>query len=156
MKKSFRGKLADSTIQQIRLSSNNGLTGYRIIKFQGISSTPGVTAGSEHVLQVFTTRNDETGSERSVSGEINFNDPTLLGVVYVTEDSAGVGRVGDIIIFDNMVFNQDIYITHEDVSTANKSCNFYLELEQLKLSNNEATVATLKDMRSGPDTNFKV
>ena len=35
-----------------------------------------------------------------------------------------------------------------------KIMNIYLELEQTKLSKDEATVATLKDMRAGPDTNF--
>ena len=30
--------------------------------------------------------------------------------------------------------------------------NYYLELEQVKLSKDEATMATLKDMRSGPSS----
>ena len=43
-----------------------------------------------------------------------------------------------------MTFNQDIYITC--YSTDNK-INYYIELEQVPLSKDEATVATLKDMR---------
>ena len=50
------------------------------------------------------------------------------------------------IIIDSAKFNQDIYITHADVASSNK-VNYYLELEQVKLDLNEATVATLKDMR---------
>jgi hypothetical protein len=34
MIKSFRGKLADDQIETIRLSTNDGLTGYRIVKIQ--------------------------------------------------------------------------------------------------------------------------
>ena len=57
------------------------------------------------------------------------------------------------VVFDNVKFNQDIYITHQDEAVG-QSFNYYLELEQVKLDLNEATVATLKDMRAGPDTNF--
>jgi hypothetical protein len=32
--KSFRGKLADGEQERISLSTNNGLTGYRVTKFQ--------------------------------------------------------------------------------------------------------------------------
>ena len=40
-----------------------------------------------------------------------------------------------------------------DIGGSEKN-NYYIELEQVKLDLNEATVATLKDMRAGPDTNF--
>ena len=52
-----------------------------------------------------------------------------------------------------MTFNQDIFVTIDDSQNV-AGANFYLELEQVKLSKDEATVATLKDMRAGPDTNF--
>jgi len=51
-----------------------------------------------------------------------------------------------IIIFDNVTFNQDIFITAIDIGAA-AECNYYLELEQFTLDLSEATVATLKDMR---------
>ena len=54
-------------------------------------------------------------------------------------------------IFDNMTFNQDIYVT---ATSTDGNMNYYVELEQVKLSKDEAAVATLKDMRAGPDTNF--
>ena len=51
------------------------------------------------------------------------------------------------VIFDDDVFNQDIYITHvETVGT--EPCSYYIKLEQVKLSLDENTVATLKDIRN--------
>ena len=50
------------------------------------------------------------------------------------------------VVFDNVVINQDIFVTHTDTN-ANIPINYYLELEQIALSDNEATVATVKDMR---------
>jgi len=46
-----------------------------------------------------------------------------------------------------MVVNQDIYITHIDTNGA-IPCNYYIELEQVKLDLSENTVATLKDIRN--------
>ena len=46
-----------------------------------------------------------------------------------------------------MVFNQDIYIAHKDYNSG-EEINYHLELEQIRLDLNEATVATLKDMRA--------
>ena len=50
------------------------------------------------------------------------------------------------IIFDNMVFNQDIYITAKAEQGTN--VNYYIELEATKLALDENTVATLKDIRN--------
>ena len=54
---------------------------------------------------------------------------------------------GTSIIFDNMTFNQDIYITHKD-DDGGQPINYYIELEQVKLDLNENTVATLKDIKN--------
>ena len=151
MKKTFRGLLADEGLEQIRLSTNKGKIGYRVIKFQGMPEDPGANTG-EHTLQLFTTENDETSVPRTPTSVVNFSDPTLIGAVALSTHSANM-LYNEVIIFDSMVFNQDIFITHTD-RVASAKCNYYLELEQINLSDNEATVATLKDMRAGPDTNF--
>ena len=40
MKKTFRGQLAEDDVEKIRLSTNNGLTGYRIVKFELLPADP--------------------------------------------------------------------------------------------------------------------
>ena len=40
--KSFRGQLADGGQERIRLSTNDGKTGYLVRKFQTMSVSPGV------------------------------------------------------------------------------------------------------------------
>jgi hypothetical protein len=148
MKKTFRGRLADGGQDTIKLSTNNGLTGYKIVKFQGLPGEPG-NDNFESVMKIFTNEPD------SVTNTMNFSNPTLLGVLFYT--SYGVGGANtDVVVFDNAVFNQDIYITYKESSggASGELFNYHIELEQVKLSKDEATVATLKDMRAGPDTNF--
>lgn len=154
MKKSFRGLLADGSLTRIRLSTNNGLTGYRINKFQLFATNPG-TDTQEAVMQIYTTLTDETGAERTPSSTVTFDDPTLIAAAFYKDNSSDANPTSFIVVFDNLTFNQDIFITMVDPGAeTNESCNFYLELEQVTLSKDEATVATLKDMRAGPDTNF--
>jgi hypothetical protein len=63
MNKSFRGIIGDAEQQKIRLSTNNGLTGYKIKKFQTISNqnTSGGVSG-EHYTFIWSKEQD------SVSG----------------------------------------------------------------------------------------
>jgi len=140
MIKSFRGELADTEVQKIRLSANNGLMGYKINKFQGMPTDPGAAIG-EHTVQLFLQKPDEPFT----STEVHFSNPLLLGAVSLSTHSGNL-LYNEIIVFDNVKFNQDIYITHTD-RAGSASFNYYLELEQIKLDLNEATVATLKDMR---------
>jgi len=52
-----------------------------------------------------------------------------------------------IFIFDNEIFNQDIFVTYT-TGQGGQKINYYLELEQIRLNVDEATVATLKDIRN--------
>ena len=141
MNKSFKGMLADGEIQQIRLSTNNGLTGYKIVKFEIIANKSGTT-DFEHTVQIYT-QDPETATE-----SVEFNNPLLLAVAF-TEGNNSSNYIGQplVTIFDNATFNQDIFISHVDTKGA-LLVNYYLELEQITLSKDEATVATLKDMRA--------
>ena len=51
MIKSFRGKLADGGQDRIRLSTNDGLTGYKITKFELLPAEVAV-GGGEHTCRV--------------------------------------------------------------------------------------------------------
>ena len=138
---SFRGLLADGAQERIPLQTNKGLIGYKIVKFQIITSLPGTGLDYESCLKIYKVL------QTAVDAVVDFSDNRLLGVAYMSGDSASVTAVQDTIIFDNEVFNQYIYITHVDSSAA-QACNYYIELEQRDLALDEATVATLKDIRN--------
>ena len=147
MIKTFRGKMADGAQDTIVLHTNDGSTGYRIVKFQMMFTDPGITS-AEHVVKIYKV------SQTTIDGLVDFSDNTLLGAGYIKErgnDYYGHG-IGPI-IFDNEIFNQDIYVTHEAI-TAGGACNYYIELEQVKLDKNENTVATLKDIRNRKTQGF--
>jgi len=140
MIKSFRGLLASGGQVTIRLGTIRGEVGYRIKKFQIMAQQPG-TQGSELTGKIYIYSQD------SVDSLIDFSNSELLGVGYQEHNSATNSQESLIVIFDNTVFNQDIFITAFDDGGSSLATNYYLELEQVKLDVNEATVATLKDMR---------
>jgi len=145
--KSFRGKIAMGSSDTIVLHTNNGSTGYRIKKLQIISEAPG-TGNNEYVCKVFSIDPNVTAVSPATA-TVDFADNTLLAVAYYTDNSSSAGNPpGDIIIFDNITFNQDIYVTMQDATGNTIDCNYYIELEQIKLDLNENTVATLKDIRN--------
>ena len=144
MIKTFRGILTQDSNHitnqvRIRLSTMRGEIGYVIRKFQIINKDPRDLA-AECIGKVFTVKQD------TVTDTIDFSDSTLLAVSYFTNSDNPAYVADNIVIFDAVKFNQDIYLTiHSDHD--DKDANYYLELEQFKLDLNEATVATLKDMR---------
>tara|TARA_Y100001963_G_C6487842_1_gene312003 strand:- start:36 stop:479 length:444 start_codon:yes stop_codon:yes gene_type:complete len=139
--KTFRGLLPVGEQKKIHLSTNDGLTAYRIKKFQIIGNEPGSDA--EYVGQIFLT--DQTGS---ISNNVDFNNTDLLAVAYIKE-GAGVNQgVHSIIIFDFETFNQDIFVNITDAAGVTKPCNYYIELEQFKIDINTSTYHTLKNLRS--------
>ena len=141
MIKSFRGQLATSETETIRLSTNNGMTGYKINKLQLMPTNPGTTA-YENLFKIFTV------PQSSVTGTVDFSDSTLLGVAYIANNGNNTTNDTTIVVFDNIIVNQDIYLTQIDLDgTPTQAANYHLELEQVKLDLSEATVATLKDMR---------
>jgi len=138
--KTFRGKIADGAQDTVVLHTNDGAIGYQIRKFQIMHTEPGQLE-AEHTVKIYSV------SQTAVNNAIDFSNQALLAVAYI-KDHDGVAYAGkSFVIFDNMTFNQDIYITHEDTNGA-YACNYYIELEQFKLDLNENTVATLKDIRN--------
>ena len=139
--KSFRARIDDDAVQKLQLSTSDGSTGYRITKFQIINRSPG-TNHTEAIIKIY-----KTNPGTAATLDVNFSDNTLLAVAYMG-DNATAGQSGkDIIIFDNEVFNQDIYVTYKDNSDETEA-NYYIELEQIKLDLNQNTLVTLKDIRN--------
>jgi len=139
---SYKGKLADDSIDTVALHTIKGKIGYRIIKMQLMPETIGNLNG-EHVVQVYSVRQTAT------SNSIDFTDNTLLAAGVVNNEGS-VNRYppNDAVVFDNTIFNQDIYVTHKNSTGGSGACNYYIELEQIALSDLEATMATLKDIRA--------
>jgi len=136
MIKTFRGLIAAGLQDIIVLHTNNGSIGYRIVKFQTIG--PDNNSTFENILKIYKI------SQTTIDVNIDFSDNTLLAAT-LTEGSSASGVTGfKPVIFDQEIFNQDIYITNAGTA----SINYYLELEQFKLDVNENTVTTLKDIRN--------
>jgi len=142
MIKTFRGLLVDEGQDTIPLHTSDGSMGYRIVKFEIIGNEPGEKS-QESVIKIYKT------PQSSVDGVVDFSDTTLLAVAYwsIHPDPQYASGTPGPIIFDQEVFNQDIYVTYKDVNVG-ELCNYYIELEQMTLSDNENTVATLKDIRA--------
>jgi hypothetical protein len=141
MIKTFRGRLASGGQDTIRLATNNGLTGYRILKFQGIGVEPGTTV-MEHTVKLYKFEQD------TINNAVDFDDQSLLAVCYINDNASRQLDLHNAVIFDSEIFNQDIFITCEDTAGDPVSAmNYYIELEQVTLDVGEAAVATLKDMR---------
>jgi hypothetical protein len=138
--KSFRGRLDDGESNTIALHTNNGLIGYRIVKLQIISERPGHT-NAENLFKIWSTTQTAAPDEY-----VDFSDQRLLAVAYYSNHATDKVDATTI-IFDNVVFNQDLFIEHKDIDT-DEACNYYIELEQINLSLDEQTVATLKNIRN--------
>jgi hypothetical protein len=138
--KTFRGLLSDGQQDRIRLEHRDGKTGYRIKKLDIMSKTPGV-ALQESVVKVYSIK------QTAVDAVVEFSEQTLLAVAYLeTHGEPWYTDMRDT-IFDRVVFNQDIFITHKDVATG-EFCNYYLELETISMDDVEATAVILKNFRN--------
>ena len=138
--KSFRGLLAQDAIDTIILHTNTGSTGYKVKKFELIPNNPG-TETPESVVKIYKI------PQTTATSVIDFSDNTMLAAAYYSGENTPNFPQDLSVIFDNEIFNQDIFVTHKNDSEAN-AMNYYIELEQVSLDLSENTVATLKDIRN--------
>jgi len=140
---SFRGQLEMGVQEMIPLSTIKGLIGYKVKKFQIMSASPG-TGNIEMIGQIYKTLESS-----NVNSTPNFSNNRLLGVALYHDGAANdTTHFMATTIFDNEKFNQDIYVNITDATGSTIRGNYYIELEQMPLDLNEATVATLKDIRN--------
>jgi len=137
---SYRGKLADGGQDTINLHTNDGKTGYKVVKFECIPEAPGA-GNTESITKIYKIL------QTAIDGLVDFSDLTLLGVNYYTDGSTSDRTGRDTVIFDNEIINQDIYITHSEITTS-QAINYYLELEQVSLTEDQALVAIVKNLRN--------
>jgi len=145
MIKTFRGLLADGAQDKILLRTNDGSTGYRIVRFEIMPNLPTSGGHKEHVVQVWKV--SQSSVPTGAPAPIDFSDQKLLGAAWSLSSDSPAYATSQDVFFDNEIFNQDIFVTHTDTDGTD-TCNYYIELEQIKLDLGESTVATLKDIRN--------
>jgi len=124
---SFRGQLPSGEQERIRIQGSVGAVAWRINKLQIIGGEPGEET-IELVLKIY--REEQT----TVDNTVNFADDELLAVAYF-DDSSSTGTVmGSTIIFDNALFSRNLHVGAIDTSGSGRSCNYYIELEEVKVS----------------------
>jgi len=127
--KTFKGQLADGGQDQIYLAGGDGSTGYRVVKFQAMGTSE--DEDYESTLQLFSARQD------AVTAAVDFRLDQLIGAILYGDDNAvGITSV-QTIIFDNAVFNQDMFVTFKS-ATSSANMNYYIELEEVRMSDAEA------------------
>ena len=137
---SYKGTLPMGEQERIRLKTINGKTGYKITKFQIISTTPG-GGNNEFIGKITKTEDTNIGTS------VQFTDSDLLAVAYLQDHSSSANSASEVIIFDNEVVNQDMFVNITDAGGETIPCNYYLELETMSLSDLETTKLTLQSVR---------
>ena len=138
---SFRDKITKGTEHIINLKTNNGKTGYRIKQLTVLPSD--VEAGAnEACVKIYKKSQD------SKDAIINFNDGELLAAAMFLRDQATVATTSDVVIFDNEITNQNIFVTYADGQGSATEINYYIELERIALKDLQATQLTLKSLRT--------
>jgi len=126
---SFRGLLADGDQHKIRIQGATGQIAWRINKFQIMSNAP-KTADHVGITKVWR---ESQATAAITATTINFNDDELLGCALWREGNALTEVQTVTVVFDNALFVRDIYVTTTDAD-ANVGMNYYLELEEVKVS----------------------
>ena len=141
---SYKNLIADQAEDTILLSTKKGEIGYRIIKFMLFPAGATSAYAYESFVSIFKEEQETIPGDATP----DFSDNRLLGCGYYTQSGSGETNPEDInVFFDQEIFNQDIYISHSN-SASGESINYYIELEAVKLSEDQAMVTTLKDIRN--------
>ena len=131
--------MINDTIDRISLHTNDGSIGYRIIDFIVFPTTDD---NIESTMKVYST------AQTTASSSIDFSDQELLAAAFYTQATTSTSYPEDMIVyFDNVTFNQDIYVTLKGHNYT-ADLNYMIKLEQVKLDINSNPVAPLKDMRN--------
>jgi len=143
MIKTYKGLLVDGGQDKIRLKTIKGEIGYRIVNFQLFPN--GATSGYDYESFVSIWKVIQTTIPSD--GAPDFSDSTLLGCgLYTAEANTSLNPEDLTVYFDKDIINQDIFVTHSNRGTG-KPINYYIELEQVMLNDNQTTMATLQSLR---------
>ena len=138
---SFRGMLADGLEDKLNIATLNGKTGYRITKFSIMSNSPGYD-NYETTVKIYSKKQGA-----ATGANVDFTESNLLAVAYMEDDNGPQNPMSNVVIFDNEVFNQNIFVSAAS-RTGTVPANYYIELETIALSESQATQLTLKNLRN--------
>ena len=138
---SFKGTLPVGEQDLIRLKTINGKRGYKITKFQLMGEEPGKNLSMEYLGKITLT--DQTGN---INEFVKFTDSDLLAAAHLFY-SGNTNPTSEIVIFDNITFNQDIFVNITTTDGTTVACNYYIELETMALTDLETTKMTLQSIR---------
>jgi len=139
MIKTYRGILAHGGQDRIRLSTIKGKVGYQIRAFRLFPPTG--DSNIEATVKIYKTE------QSTIDNTVDFTDSNLLAAAMFTDTTSANYPAEFHVVFDNEVFNQDIFIGNSDpVMTA--KVNYYIELEIIPLDDARAEYTTIKDMRA--------
>jgi len=128
---SFRGLLADGGQDEINLERQNVNLAYRIIRFDLMPNLPG-DGTQESLVKVYR---EEQTSVPLTGGTADFTETDLLAAAFVGQTSTG-SQYPPVqhVIFDNVLFSRNIFVTHTEQTGNTNSCNYYIELEEVPVS----------------------
>ena len=121
---SFRGLLANGGQDEINLERQSVNLAYRIVKLEVMIEDP-MGNTSEAVVKIYRE------SQSSINNIVKFTDPDLLGAAFTEENSATSYSGVTSIIFDNVLFSRNIYVTG---AVGTGSVNYYIEIEEVPVS----------------------
>ena len=87
-------------------------------------------------------------TDPNITAVVDLTDDNVMAVAYYVDNNSTAVPPNDTIIIDNAVTNQDIFVNIVDAAGGSISCNYYIELEKIKLSDIEATQLTLRNLRN--------
>jgi len=131
---SFRGLLADGGQDKINLERQNVNIAYRIVKFALFPGDPPGTTPRDSAVSIWREE------QSSVVVGVDFTNTDLLGAGLWFN---GTYETDDVVIFDNILFSRNIYVTHFD-SIGSGAMNYYIEIEEVPV-----TASTLMQIKLG-------
>ena len=136
---SYRGTLAIGLEDRIRLKTLKGKVGYKITKFQLMSTLP--QDGIQELIGKITKVPDT-----NIGAIVDFTNSDLMAATVHSTYSGGTIN-STYVIFDNEITNQDIFVNITDGASGTTPCNYYIELEVMDLSDIQSTQLTLKSIK---------
>jgi len=128
---SFRGLLADGGQQRIRIQGPVGAIAWRITKLELMPNLPG-DGTQESLVKIYR---EEQDTVPLTGATVDFAEDELLAAAFVGQTSTG-SQYPPVqhVVFDNILFVRNIWITHTEQTGNTNSCNYYIELEEVKVS----------------------